>query len=64
MSVKHTIRTSIPCEMKKQLKNVFLEELVAITIHCKQAKYLFSPAFTCSKLTIETLEQGVRYGQS
>ena len=28
------------------------------TLHCSQQ------AFTCSKLTIETLEQGVKYVQS
>ena len=25
---------------------------------------IYQPAFTCSKLTIETLEQGVKYVQS
>ena len=25
---------------------------------------VFQPAFTCSKLTVETLEQGVKYVQS
>ena len=29
-----------------------------------QRKPEFKPAFTCSKLTLETLEQGVRYVQS
>ena len=28
------------------------------------AEYLSQPAFTCSKLTIETLEQGAKYVQS
>ena len=27
-------------------------------------KIMSQPAFTCSKLTIETLEQGVKYDQS
>ena len=26
--------------------------------------YIVQPAFTCSKLTIETLEQGMKYVQS
>ena len=29
-----------------------------------QKFYLFQPAFTCSKLTIETLELGLEYVQS
>ena len=32
-----------------------------VTLACKQVG---QPAFTCSKLTIETLEQGVKYVQS
>ena len=30
----------------------------------KQVSNCTQPAITCSKLTIETLEQGVKYGQS
>ena len=30
----------------------------------KQRQQSTQPAFTCSKLTIETLEQGVKYVQS
>ena len=30
----------------------------------KRSKIHTQPAFTCSKLTIETLEQGVKYVQS
>ena len=30
----------------------------------KLSQYLSQPAITCSKLTIETLEQGVKYVQS
>ena len=30
----------------------------------RSVKTLSQPAFTCSKLTIETLEQGVKYVQS
>ena len=29
-----------------------------------QSDHHFQPAITCSKLTIETLEQGVKYAQS
>ena len=35
--------------------------------HCIEQGILYvdtQPAFTCSKLTIETLEQGVKYVQS
>ena len=31
---------------------------------CVHFWYTSQPAFTCSKLTIETLEQGVKYVQS
>ena len=32
--------------------------------NCEQILVITQPAFTCSKLTIETLEQGVKYVQS
>ena len=56
----------------------FLQELVKFLVQCSyflkvfcHKMFLFCsnavltlPAFTCSKLTIETLEQGVKYVQS
>ena len=32
--------------------------------HPDKARSLFQPTFTCSKLAIETLQQGVKYVQS
>ena len=34
------------------------------TTHVNRSKVVSQSAFTCSKLTIETLEQGVKYVQS
>ena len=41
----------------------FVESDLAKTLHCV-SPLITQPAFTCSKLTIETLEQGVKYVQS
>ena len=38
-----------------------IESVITIPL---QKKTISQPAFTCSKLTIETLEQGVKYVQS
>ena len=36
-----------------------------ISSHCENVEsHITQPAITCSKLTIETLEQGVKYVQS
>ena len=37
---------------------------VSMVIFLKNILAVSQPAFTCSKLTIETLEQGVKYVQS
>ena len=42
---------------------VFVEPNLARTLHCVPP-LTTQPTFTCSKLTIETLEKGVEYGQS
>ena len=34
------------------------------TLGLYELTVMFQPAFTCSKLTIKTLEQGVKYVQS
>ena len=41
----------------------FVESDLAKTLHCV-SPLITQPAFTCSKLTIETLEKGVKYVQS
>ena len=41
---------------------VFLRKKIADNYLCEKASS--QPALTCSKLTIETLEQGVKYVQS
>ena len=45
---------------------MFLQSNLVITINYfhKKFHHIPQPAFTCSKLTIETLEQGVKYAQS
>ena len=54
----------------KKLETVQYNTALAITAsikgtsHEKLYQELAQPAFTCSKLTIETLEQGVKYVQS
>ena len=52
-------------ERKKTFLKVFIY-LRVFHMHCYQLKNMHSsqPAFTCSKLTIETLEQDVKYVQS
>ena len=42
---------------------IFLKEMLATELHF-QLVLIIQSAFTCSKLTIETLEQGVKYVQS
>ena len=42
----------------------FLSETENVTLSLISEIFLTQPAFTCSKLTIETLEQGVKYVQS
>ena len=45
-----------PCSLKKKVNGCNSSKI------CK--KELIQPAITCSKLTIETLEQGEKYVQS
>ena len=42
----------------------FLEHLIPAIFCLKVTRKTSQPAITCSKLTIETLEQGVKYVQS
>ena len=62
-------------EYKKGKESVYIRKtrircltkvLVTCYRQCKQIllDYITQPAFTCSKLTIETVEQGVKYVQS
>ena len=39
-------------------------DLVKEKVKCNRAKLTSQPAFSCSKLTIKTLEQEVKYVQS
>ena len=48
--------------IKKKIIKVFKSNGLNITVDLKSGTS--QPAFTCSKLTIETLEQGVKYVQS
>ena len=41
-----------------------LEQVSSFTKLINNIQFQSQPAFTCSKLTIETLEQGVKYIQS
>ena len=41
-----------------------LERVSSFTKLINNIQYQSQPTFTCSKLTIETLEQGVKYVQS
>ena len=46
------------------LINTYMEQFVKLGKIDKSDDVSTQPAFTCSKLTIETLEQGVKYVQS
>ena len=49
------------CRNKKVFKIIFR---VVFTITFQALEWTTQPEFTCSNLTIETLEQGVQYVQS
>ena len=49
--------------MRKQFFSVKIESLLTDGFHVSHQAFS-QLAFTCSKLTIETLEQGVKYVQS
>ena len=56
-----TLRTSIMCIVNFEHISKIFPVFSLLTLK----KYLqIQPAFTCSMLTIETLEQGVKYVQS
>ena len=46
------------------LLNQIVSKIIFTLTHEKEDKLTIQQAFTCSKLTIETLEQGVKYVQS
>ena len=54
------IYPSAKCEIKEMLNVIW----IALTKPLSYQKQHSQPAFTCSKLTIETLEQGMAYFQS
>ena len=51
-------------QKKTKLASDFSENIFTDGWTDGKKKYIPQPAFTCSKLTIETLEQGVKYVQS
>ena len=73
-SQKSTSEGDIPKKELKESINVYNRKLTTIINSCLEEDYslmnfkkhedLIQSAFTCSKLTIETLEQGVKYVQS
>ena len=49
------------------LNKLFLDDLLSALLSHKSENHTYSgtqPTFTCSKLTLEILEQGVKYVQS
>ena len=50
-------------DIRKTIINVAVDVFIANFEHILNNYVAPHPAFTCSKLTIETLEQGVKYGQ-
>ena len=53
------------CQLGLTLGSKLIDNcLCIIVIACLYINSISQPAFNCSKLTIETLEQGVKYVQS
>ena len=59
--VKHIFKI-LRCELCGVF--IIMHEKVIVNNFSKPISYQSQPAFICSKLTIETLEQGVKYVQS
>ena len=57
-------KTKILRGNQKPHPNMNLRKQILIRLRLLLALSRSQPAFTCSKLTIETLEQGVKYVQS
>ena len=60
MSVIFSAILNILCNMKSKYRyNIFVESSSNVSCQIQQCNEISWPVFTCSKLTIETLEQGV-----
>ena len=57
--VMNRSKNTVPC---KALDKIFLLEV--INLSSLSHTLISQPVFTCSKWTIETLEQGLKYAQS
>ena len=69
MGVFHVFKMN-KCEKSRKASQIFLklrpknrQQKITTAVYVRSIS-ITQPAFTCSKLTIETLEQGVKYVQS